>query len=288
MIHHTRWDLTQLAVSSLRAHTPGPYRLLLIDNASGDDLAALAPDELIINEHPRTFAANCNLGLRASSGEAVVLLNNDLFFPPGWLEGLMRGLQLGFGVVGALCNYDFPLDKFFSDGLGNLGPRFEPEDLEDKLPMISHVLGMFNDQGRQRQPAKVPWVAFFAVALSAGVIKEVGLLDKSFIQGFEDLDYCFRAWEKGYIVVQAMDAYVVHFGEKSISHTDEAVKAARDAHNVPVLLQRWPLDRREALLHHWGLHNLEAKGRKMWEVIERRGNFLNKIEQLSRPRSPDD
>ncbi len=279
MIHHNRWDLTRLAVSSLKAHTCHPYRLLLIDNASGDDLASLTPDELITNEHPRSFAANCNLGLRASSGAAVALLNNDLYFPPGWLEGLLRALQLGFGIAGALTNTDVPLDKFLGHGLASLGPRFEPEDLADKWPVLSRVLGVFNTQGRQRPPTKQPWVAFFAVALSAGVVQEVGLLDEGFIQGYEDLDYCLRAWEKGYSVVKAMDAYVVHFGGKAMVPADAAEMAARDAHNVPLFLQHWPPDRREALLHLWSPHGLEAKGRQIWAGIEHRRDFLTRIGQ---------
>lgn len=269
MIHHNRPDLTRLAVLSLAQHTAPDHRLLLIDNASGDDLSGLPRHETLVNPRPLSFAANCNLGIAAAGGGPVALLNNDLYFPPGWLEGLLRGLADGLGVVGAVSNFEVPL----SLGDVRLGAEADPAGLAGQWPRLDAVLNGFNQSQRARPQIPRPFVSFYAVALSPGVCARLGGLDEAFVQGVEDVDLCFRAWEAGFGVAQAPDAYVVHFSGRA-TEADARALARRDAHNLPLLLERWPRDRRETLLALWRRRGLEAEGADLWRRYQRRAASL--------------
>lgn len=281
MIHHNRPDLTDLAVYSLRAHTVAPYRLLLINNASADDLGCLAPDELVTNQRPRTFAHNCNLALERAQGERVVLLNNDVFLPPGWLEGLMGGLDLGHGLVGAVSNFEIPLDLELGGQRVRLGAQGDRQDIRGRWQELAQVLGNFNLAGALKPPLLKNSVAFYAVAVSRAVIGRVGLLDQRFVHGYEDLDYSLRAWLAGLSVAVSPRAYVVHFGGRSTPGAGPEELAERDRHNLAWLRERYPLPVRRRLARAWAAHGLDEEGRDIWARIDRRWEWLH-----SRPGAP--
>ncbi|MBI5520985.1 MAG: glycosyltransferase [Desulfarculus sp.] len=270
MIHHNRPDLTVLALESLGRNTPEPHRLLLIDNASGDALPGLSAHELLVNPARLSFSANCNQGLPRGSGGPVVLLNNDLYFPPGWLAGLLAGLEQGCGVVGAVSNFELPLDLPWPGGRLRLPPQAEPGDLPPGAwPYLDKVLGAYNQGAAGQPPRPRAFVSFYAVALSSQAVERLGGLEEGFIQGCEDLDYCLRAWQAGLSVGQAPGAYVAHFSGRATLAGAQAL-ASRDRHNLPLLLGRWPLAAREELAARWREQGLEDEGRRLWDGLERR------------------
>jgi GT2 family glycosyltransferase len=71
------------------------YEVVLIDNASTDDSVTL-----VRSQFPRVrvvesavnlgFAGGCNLGMRATRGEYVALVNNDTVVEPDWLRALVE------------------------------------------------------------------------------------------------------------------------------------------------------------------------------------------------------
>lgn len=70
--------------------------LIVVDNASSDDslkIAEAANAKIIRNETNRGFAAAANQGIRAASGEVVLLLNPDCFLEPPYCEEMMGVLK---------------------------------------------------------------------------------------------------------------------------------------------------------------------------------------------------
>ncbi len=74
--------------------------LIVVDNASGDGSATaareLAPAAIVIDAGDNLgFAAGCNRGADAASGELLCLLNPDAVPQPGWREAIERPLTTG-------------------------------------------------------------------------------------------------------------------------------------------------------------------------------------------------
>ena len=60
----------------------------------------------MLNTENLGFPGGVNSGVRAASGEYIVILNNDMQVSPGWLGRLVRHLRENgeLGLVGAVTN----------------------------------------------------------------------------------------------------------------------------------------------------------------------------------------
>ncbi|MFN8389994.1 MAG: hypothetical protein U0136_06865 [Bdellovibrionota bacterium] len=209
-------DYTWYALDTFFRHTPlrAEDRFLLIDNDVGSvDEARLKRDfpaaELLSNPSPRGFATNMNQILRAASdAEAdAFLLNNDIIFSPGWLNGMLLDQPW---ILSACCNMQF---------------QYRTAEIELKLSMnLEDYVGReaaflaLVEYHRKRVSGYqlIHSVPYYCVKVPPEVYRNVGFLDESFGEAFwEDTDYLLRAWERGYPTLFALDAFVIHFYGKS-------------------------------------------------------------------------
>src|ERR1700680_1983517 len=91
------YDLTGNCLSHLARQTR-PHTVIVSDNGGGGETAERVSREwpavrLIRSEDRLSFAAACNRGAKAGDGEVLVLLNNDVYCRPDWLERLVAPLE---------------------------------------------------------------------------------------------------------------------------------------------------------------------------------------------------
>src|SRR5581483_9945376 len=94
---NARADLER-CLASLHAPPPRtPHEILVVDNASSDgslDAVRQWPDvRTIANASNVGFAAANNVGIRASRGDLLLLLNSDTIVPAGAIETLVAELE---------------------------------------------------------------------------------------------------------------------------------------------------------------------------------------------------
>jgi glycosyltransferase involved in cell wall biosynthesis len=77
-----------------------------------------------------------------------------------------------------------------------------------------------------------PWIAAYAVVFARCAIDEIGLFDPLYKNGCEDLDLCKRLAEYGYVMGQAIDAFVYHFGGVSRKSYQDQSKEQYDKEDV--------------------------------------------------------
>ena len=157
--------------------------------------------EVILGEWQAGFAINSNRGLRAASGD-VVLLNSDVIAHKGWLERLQYWAYRvpRHGIVGPKLLY--PDNRIQSAGsYRNLGA---PEWFDHRYRFTPA------DHG----PANVPWPALgmtgACLYVKRAVIDDIGLLDEGYAMGYEDIDWCLRAWEADWQVAYYPRASLTH------------------------------------------------------------------------------
>jgi N-acetylglucosaminyl-diphospho-decaprenol L-rhamnosyltransferase len=193
--------------------------VFVVDNASADGSAEMVATEfpwvqLITAERNGGFAYGNNLALRVSRGDAVMLLNPDTRVPNGAFGALLQRLRANarVGVVGPKLlrpdgtmhlasrrSFPTPSVAFYRfSGLSRLFPK-------------SERFGRYNLTFVEPDvPLEVDSVCGACMLLRRDVIDEVGLLDERFFMYGEDLDWCLRAREAGWIVRYEPSIVVQH------------------------------------------------------------------------------
>jgi len=182
--------------------------VIVVDNASIDGtvrevepfLPLTERLRLIANEKNLGFSAGCNVGLRASRGEYLVLLNPDTIVYPRWLEKLRRAFGEGVGAVGPVSD-----NAALHQGLGcYLEPWHRLFELQDLL--TERYAG---------QTLETKLLIGICLMLRRGILDQVGLLDEDLFVGNDDLEISWRLRTHGLKLLIACDVFVHHKNHES-------------------------------------------------------------------------
>ncbi|MCW8138733.1 MAG: glycosyltransferase family 2 protein [Planctomycetota bacterium] len=230
-------DLALAALESVAAQASPDDALLVVDNEGGDDalerlragVAARGLGDVGIVSSPVNggFSAGNNLGIRAVTARAYLLLNSDATLRPGALDRLWEALEAdpGVGLVSPrlLAPDGTPQSNCFR--------RHTPVSellAASKTGPVERLLARWRVALPPDDPAAgvdPEWTSFAAVLIRREVIEQVGLLDEGFFMYFEDVDYCLRARAAGWRIGHEPRAEVVHL--HAASSKLEALSAAR-------------------------------------------------------------
>ena len=102
IVTHDHREAVREALPALAAQLDDGDELIVVDNDSSDGTAdavrELAPDAIVIEAGANLgFAAGCNRGASAASGELLCFLNPDAVPAPGFREAIERPLADGRG-----------------------------------------------------------------------------------------------------------------------------------------------------------------------------------------------
>jgi GT2 family glycosyltransferase len=222
-------DFTKRLVASVRRYVHVPYKIVFIDNGSGDgtqeyltSLQKANPEliEVIRNHTNRGFAHATNQGMERVEGH-MLWLNNDVeLVRPGMIEAMPERLvskpQLGaVGPVTDLCMGPQQVTQ------NALYPEFHP---------CRFLIG-------------------FCMLVREDAWKKVGKLDEGFNDaGQDDLDYSIRLRDAGYDLAIVRHAFVHHFGGAT-------QKARFDRYGEQ--FKQYEQAGRQALIQKWGKEKVE-------------------------------
>jgi GT2 family glycosyltransferase len=216
--------------------------VIVVDNGSSDDSADFVATHypqvrLIRNERNLGFSAGNNVGLRAASGDVLVLLNQDTVVQAGWLEALIAAFEPpDVGIAG--CKALYPDKSIQHAGAFVYGPRAETEHTGRHEP----------DDGSFDQSRDADFVTGAALAISRPALERIGLLDEGFSPVYyEDTDWCYTAREAGFRVVYVATARLVHH---------ETPMAQRERHEHKYALHH---GRMRFIFKHWSMDQLRKE-----------------------------
>ncbi|BBI35024.1 glycosyltransferase family 2 protein [Cohnella abietis] len=232
---YNRLDLLQNCVSSIRKYTDTPYEIIIVDNASTDGSAEWCRREkLAFISLPRNegFPIACNKGLRLSSGDTLVLLNNDTVVTPNWLSNMTAALNSSsdVGIVGPVTNY----------ASGSQQVHYPFEDVEEFQRIASEV--NIQDHSKWKRVERIVGICF---VFNRSLIEKIGLLDERFSPGhYEDDDFCLRTRLHGYSLLVCHDTLIYHEGSASFKREGIAEQQLLVERNYRMFMDKWHVDPR--------------------------------------------
>lgn len=237
-----RVDLLSQCVDGLeQTHYPN-LEIVIVDNDSTDpdtlswfgQFQAGSRRHVLAHPGPFNFSDICNAGVEASTGDIIVLLNNDIeVTDPGWLQAMVAWLvRDGIGVVGAKLLYANNTIQHAGVVLG-LGGIAGHSHLHE--PASRH--GYHN---RLRLTHEVGAVTGACLATHRRVWSEAGGLDPQLGVAFNDIDYCVRVREVlGLRTLWTPSAELVHHESLSRGPEDSPEKVARYVQEATTFHERW-------------------------------------------------
>ena len=218
---NTRADLER-CLESLTTNPPAvPHDIVVVDNASRDGSpeavrARWPAIRVLVQSRNLGFAAANNIGIRATTGELVLLLNSDTLVPRGALDTLVTRLRerteasvAGPRLVDAAGHVEL-----------SFGPMISPvAELRQKLVMLLHQR-RFGPVSKRVERATsterfVDWVSGAALLVLRRDAEAVGLLDERYFLYTEDVDFCAAIRARGRRVLFTPAATITHLRGRS-------------------------------------------------------------------------
>lgn len=200
------------------SQTPFSIELIVVDNASHDDLSSLVRQfpavRFIFSDHNKGMGAGNNIGIAAAQGNAILILNPDVIVLPGAVTTLWNYLSShpDVGMVGPrLMNPDGSLQYScfrFHTMLTPFVRRTKMSFFSFGRKELTRFLMLDDPSCGERS---VDWLLGAAVMIRAKALREVGMFDERFFLFLEDTDLCRRFWRKGWKVVYHPGATMIHY-----------------------------------------------------------------------------
>lgn len=219
----------------------GCYEIIIVDNGSNAEQRMCVTDcidalkkqkndhvvgfQYLYQEMEFNFSAMCNLGARSAGGRFLLFLNDDIevmasMESGAWLDRmLLYARKEHVGAVGAKLYYPGG-DIIQHAGITNMGIG----------PV--HKLGGMTDagclyHGHNTQNYDMLAVTGACMLIRKSVFEEAGGFDESFPVAYNDVELCFRLYERGYFNVQVNEAVLIHHESLSRGQDTSSEKQKR-------------------------------------------------------------
>ena len=229
--------------SILNKTTYKNYEIIVVENNSKENSTFKYYEELEKNEKIKVvyykekkfnYSKIINFGVKQASGDYIVQLNNDTeLLSLNWLEELLGHLtqRKDIGAIGVKLYY--PDNTIQHNGviigIGGVGGH-----ILKNLPKDER--GYF---ARDSFVQNLSAVTAACIISKKEIYEEVNYMDESFEVAFNDLDFCLKIREKGYLIL--IDPFVefIHYESKSRGYEDTEEKIKRFQGEIERFQTKW-------------------------------------------------
>ena len=262
---HLKWadtdpiDLEQTLDSPPMSQSRLNFELIIVDNGSSDDTAAMIQSEfpatrLILNGRNDGFARPINMALRESQGRYMLVLNPDTIILPGAINELVKYMdsQPEVGICGPkVLNRDGSLQKACRRGVSRPWAAFSYfTGMSSLFPHSKFFGGYLLNYLDENEVHEVDGVSGSCMLIRRQLMDQIGLFDELFFAYQEDADYCFQAKKASWKIVYLPTAQIIHFGGQGGSRV-QPYRSIFEWHRSYYLYYRKNLARDYFFLFNW-------------------------------------
>lgn len=236
-------DLKRCITSVIEKSTYENYEIIIVENNSTEAETFAYYEELKENERIKVitfeggfnYSAVNNLGVVNASGEYILLLNNDTqVITVNWIEEMLMYAQRDdVGAVGAKLYY---ADKTIQHAGVVLALGAHRTAGHSHYGQHRDNLGYM---GRLCYAQNVSAVTGACLLVRKSIFDIAGGLDESFAISLNDVDFCLKLRQRGYLNVFTPFAELYHFESVSRGLDDRGEKAERYNEESERFRKKW-------------------------------------------------
>jgi len=226
----------EACLRSVQAQTYGPLEVIVVDNASADGSVELIRSQfpkirLIVNETNLGFGGGNNVGIRASQGKYVMVLNNDAQVHPQCIEELKESIEKDE-------RYGACASKILLESSDNLIDAAGIVVCPDGLSIGRGRLE--KGEGFDRE-TEVFFGSGCACLYRREMLEDIGLYDEDFFAYAEDTDLGWRARLAGWKCTYNPKAIVYHVHSASSGEYSHLKAFFVERNRIWVAIKNFPL-----------------------------------------------
>jgi GT2 family glycosyltransferase len=183
---------------------------------------------------PFNFSKLMNIGVAESTGEYMLLLNNDVeVIAPDWMTTMVSFAQhKDIGIVGAKLLYpdDTIQHAGVLIGLGGVAGHAFTHAYKDDPGYFNYIQSVNN------------YAAVTAACMMCrkDVFLEVNGMEESFEVEYNDVDFCLKVLDKGYYNVYVPEVVLYHFESATRGHPHQnSASYARHVREIALFKEKW-------------------------------------------------
>ncbi len=200
---------TRELLLSMRKHLQGiSCETIVVDNGSRNNESIILEEEFpeVINirsEINLGFSGGNNIGIRASAGKYVMLINNDTLLCDSSVTELVKMLESdsAIGAVSPKIHFITPPGTIQFAGFTEL----------TRITLRNRGIGYNEyDLGQYNTPTETASTHGAAMMVKREVIEKIGYMPEIYFLYYEELDWCTKMKELGYKLMYQPAALIIH------------------------------------------------------------------------------
>jgi GT2 family glycosyltransferase len=242
--HFKRRDMLERCLDSLEKTSYPSMSILVVDN--GGSQAGLVflvkryrNARLLRLPENRGYAGGCNEGLKHSSADYVVFMNDDTEHDPLWLDSLVSAAledkDIGALQPKILSLKDYKKGKKVFEYAGGAGGMIDRMGYPWCLGRTFTTIEA--DRGQYDGEQDIFWASGVAMFVKRSVAEELGGFDEEFFMQMEEVDLSWRMKLAGYPVRSVPSSIILHEGGASLSGGTAEKIYFNHRNNVAMLLK---------------------------------------------------
>ena len=213
------WNGINLLKSYLKGvvDKSGDSTIYIIDNNSDDNSLEFVKQnfpqvKLISLDKNFGFAEGYNIGLKHVNEDIVCILNNDVEVTTKWLDPIKRILKEKGNCIIQPTIMDFNNREYY-EYAGASGGFIDKFGYPFCRGRIFYTL---EKNKNQYSDDKIFWASGACMIIPKRTFYELGGFDKSFFAHMEEIDLCWRGFNKGIECFSSTDSIVYHVGAATL------------------------------------------------------------------------